>query len=96
MFVPCVSVCSSENWINPLKYSIYGEVGCTVWSFGGPASGNSFCNSIVEMFAERQSSAGDKVGKRKPEASDLIISIIYVNGNGTAVKVFNSTCLFLH
>jgi len=81
-FVPCVSVGSLESWINPLKYSIYGEVGYTVWGLGGPASGSSFCNSIVEMFAEKQSSASDKIGKWKPKASDLIISIFYVSGIG--------------
>jgi GTPase subunit of restriction endonuclease len=81
-FVPCLSVGSLESWINPLKYSVYGEVGYAVWGFDGPASGNSFCNSIVEMFAEKQSSANNKTVKWKPKASDLIISIIYVNGIG--------------
>jgi MoxR-like ATPase len=81
-FVPCVSVGSLESWINPLKYSIYGEVGYTIWGFDGPASGNSFCNSIVEMFAEKQSSASYKISKWKPKVSDLIVSIIYVNGIG--------------
>jgi MoxR-like ATPase len=81
-FVPCVSVGYLENWINPLRYSIYGEVGYTVWAFGGPALHNSFCNSILEMFAEKQSSASNKIGIWKPKASDLIISIIYINGIG--------------
>jgi len=82
-FVPCLSVGDLESWINPLKYSIYGEVGYTVWSFSEPASGKSFCNSILKMFVKKRSSGSDEIGKRKPKASDLIIiSILYVNKIG--------------
>ena len=55
-FVPCLSVGDLDDWINPLKYSIYGEVGYTVWSFNTvrsfdvSESDNSFRLALMRMF----------------------------------------------
>jgi len=55
-FVPCLSVGDLDDWINPLKYSIYGEVGYTVWSFNTVRSfdvselDNSFRLALMRMF----------------------------------------------
>ena len=73
-FVPCLSVGNLEDWINPLKYSIYGEVGYTVWSFNAvrsfdvSESGKSFSDTWLRMLVNT--------------ANSLRISIFYVSGIG--------------
>ncbi|MCG2884844.1 MAG: AAA family ATPase [Sulfolobales archaeon] len=73
-FVPCLSVGNLEDWINPLKYSIYGEVGYTVWSFNAvrsfdvSESGKSFSDTWLRMLVNM--------------ANSLRISIFYVSGIG--------------
>jgi len=81
-FVPCVSVGPLESWINPLKYSIYGEVGYTVWGFDGSTSGTSFYNRIMEKYVENQSRNQSKGDKWRPKLDDLIVSIIYIKKIG--------------
>jgi len=80
-FVPCVSVGPLESWINPLKYSIFGEVGYTVWGFDGYTSGTSFYNRIMEKYVENQSRNQSKSDKWRPKLDDLIVSIIYIKKN---------------
>ena len=73
-FVPCLSVGDLEDWINPLKYSIYGEVGYTVMSFNTvrsfdvSESGKSFSDTWLRILVNM--------------ANSLRISIFYVSGIG--------------